>query len=233
MLINRINKNLKNKIGTIMLVFVISLGAIVGYGCQQKRINNLQQQLEMKLDKDNKDKGMYSTTIDTQTIKSKFNELNSYKVFDGTTILKHKYEYQRDAWLGLKSKATLVANAKCYYSYEVDLKDAIVTVDHDTNTINIKLPKARLNKDSVHILNNTFKEVEKESHNNILMNDKDGEKVMRYFIESFNTSAIDKIEEYYEMGVMRDKLEDYSKREVLNLVNTLGLNKININIEIK
>jgi hypothetical protein len=35
------------------------------------------------------------------------------------------------------------------------------------------------------------------------------------------------------MGVMRDKLEDYSKREVLNLVNTLGLNKVNINIEIK
>jgi hypothetical protein len=83
------------------------------------------------------------------------------------------------------------------------------------------------------MVNNTFKIVEKESKDNILMNEKDGKQLQRYWIESFNTSAIDKINEYYSSGAMRDKLEEYAKKEVMSLINTLGLNRTDVKIEIK
>lgn len=228
--INKISKRIRCSIVAGLLIFTSTLGMMTGCRFQQGRINDLQDQLKMKQDIDHKTQGNYSTLMDVKTIQNKFNELNSYKVFNGSTVLKHKYEYQRDSFLGLKSKGVLVANAKAYYEFNVNLKDAIITIDN--NTINIELPRVKLNKDSVHMMNNTFREVEKESKNNILMNDKDGEKLMRYFIESFNTSAIDKIEEYYDSGVMRDKLADYAKREVRSLIDTLGLNRTDVKINI-
>ncbi len=229
--IDKISKGLRNKIIVGVVAFVMALGGIMGFAHQQNRINELQMRLEMKQDADHKNQGMYSTAIDVQTIQNKFNELNSYKIFDGSMVLRHKYEYQRDSFLGLKSKGTLVANAKVYYEYKVDLKDATVTVEG--NTINITLPRAKLNKDSVHMINNTFKVVEKETKDNMLMNEKDGKQLQRYWIESFSTSAIDKIDEYYDSGAMRDKLEESARREVRDLVNTLGLNRVNVKINIK
>lgn len=229
--LNKITKNLRNKVIAGVLIFVTALGGVMGYVHQQRKINDLQMKLEMKQDADHKNQGMYSTVMDVQTIQNKFNELNSYKIFEGTMNLKHKYEYQRDNFLGLKSKGTLVANAKVYYEYKVDLKDAKVTTNG--NTINITLPRASLNKDSVHMMNNTFKIVEKETKDNILMNEKDGKQLQRYWIESFSTSAIDKLEEYYDSGTMRDKLEENTRREVRDLINTLGLNKTNVKINIK
>lgn len=229
--LNKISKGLRNKVIAGVVAFVMALGGIMGFIHQQNRINELQMRLEMKQDVDHKNQGMYSTAMDVQTIQNKFNELNSYKIFDGSMVLKHKYEYQRDSFLGLKSKGTLVANAKVYYEYKVDLKDATVTVEG--NTINITLPRAKLNKDSVHMINNTFKVVEKETKDNILMNENDGKQLQRYWIESFSTSAIDKLEEYYDSGTMRDKLEENARREVRDLVNTLGLNRIDVKINIK
>lgn len=229
--LNKITKNLRNKVIAGVLIFVTALGGVMGYVHQQHKINDLQMKLEMKQDADHKNQGMYSTAMDVQTIQNKFNELNSYKIFDGSMVLKHKYEYQRDGFLGLKSKGTLVANAKVYYEYKVDLKDAKVTTNG--NKINITLPRASLNKDSVHMMNNTFKIVEKETKDNILMNEKDGKQLQRYWIESFSTSAIDKLEEYYDSGTMRDKLEENTRREVRDLINTLGLNKTNVKINIK
>lgn len=229
--LNKISKGLRNKVIAGVVAFVMALGGIMGFIHQQNRINELQMRLEMKQDVDHKNQGMYSTAMDVQTIQNKFNELNSYKIFDGSMVLRHKYEYQRDSFLGLKSKGTLVANAKVYYEYQVDLKDATITVKG--NTINITLPRASLNKDSVHMMNNTFKIVEKETKDNILMNEKDGKQLQRYWIESFSTSAIDKLEEYYDSGTMRDKLEENARREVRDLVNTLGLNRIDVKINIK
>ena len=65
------------------------------------------------------------------------------------------------------------------------------------------------------------------------MNEKDGKKIQRYWIESFNTSAINKINEYYDRGEMRDRLEQNAKKEVMDLLNTLGLNRTNVKINIK
>lgn len=229
--LKRIGKDIRNKVITSVVIFVVALGGVAGWNYQQHRINTLQSKLEMKQDIDHKERGSYSSVIDARTIKNEFNELNSYKIFDGSMVLTHKYDYQRDSFLGLKSKGVLTASAKAYYEFNIDLKDAIISVKD--NTINIELPKAKLNEDSVHMINNTFKEIEKETKDNILMNEKDGKRLQRYWIESFNESAIDKIKEYYDSGVMRDKLEQNAKKEVMDLLNTLGLNRTDVKINIK
>lgn len=229
--IKRISKKIRMCIIASLLIFTSAFSVLIGYQCQQKKVKDLQNELKMKKDIDNKNKGSYSTILNAQDIQLKFNEVNSYKIFSGTTTLKHKYEYERDSFLGLKSKGTLVANAKAYYEFQVDLKDAKISVIG--NHIDITLPRAYLNKNSVHMVNNTFKVVEKETKDNILMNEKDGKDLQRYWIETFSTSAIEQLETYYDGGIMRDKLEEITRREVKMLIDTLGINQTNVQINIK
>ncbi|MGN1379142.1 MAG: hypothetical protein ACI4XR_01935, partial [Bacilli bacterium] len=233
MLNKRITKSIRNKVIVGVLVFVTLLGGGIGYKHQQNKINELQYQLEMKQDIDNKNKGQYISIADIESIENEFNKLNSYTVFTGNINLKHTYIYERDSMFGLHARSQMVANASCYYEYKVDLKNANISVNYDTNTIDITLPKAVLNETSVHIKNNTFKLVEKECTRNILMNTRDGQLLQRYWSETFNESAIDKIKEIYDTQEKQEYLEKITKMEVMDLINTLGLNKINVKINIK
>ena len=147
--------------------------------------------------------------------------------------LKHTYTYERDSVLGLKARGELTANATVYYEYKVDLKNANISVDYDKNTINITLPKSTLNEASVHRKNNTFKIVEDETTKNILMGTRDGQLLMRYWEDTFDLSAIDKIKEIYDTQEKQEYLERITKMEVSDLINTLGLNDINIKVNIK
>lgn len=233
MLNKRITKNIRNKVIAGVLVFITLLGGGIGYKHQQSKINDLQHQLEMKQDIDNKDKGNYISIADIQSIENEFNKLNSYTIFNGSMNLKHTYEYQRDSILGLKSRGVLTANATVYYEYKIDLANANISVDYDRNTINITLPKPTLNEASVHRKNNTFAKIDEESTTNILMNSRDGLLLQRYWEETFDMSAIDKLNEYYDDMNKEEYLQSIAKREVLSLINTLGINKTNININIK
>ena len=233
MLNKRITKNLRNKIIAGVLVFVTLLGGGTIYKHQYDQINNLKYQLELKQDKDNQDKGYYISIADVESIENEFNKLNSYTVFNGTMNLKHTYTYERDSVLGLKARGELTANATVYYEYKVDLKNANISIDYDRNTINITLPKSTLNEASVHRKNNTFKIVEKETTKNILMGTRDGQLLQRYWDDTFDLSAIDKIKEIYNTQEKQEYLERITKMEVLDLINTLGLNDINIKVNIK
>ena len=168
-----------------------------------------------------------------EKVENEFNKLNSYTVFNGTMNLKHTYTYERDSVLGLKARGELTANATVYYEYKVDLKNANISVDYDKNTINITLPKSTLNEASVHRKNNTFKIVEDETTKNILMGTRDGQLLQRYWEETFDISAIDKIKEIYDTQEKQEYLERITKMEVSDLINTLGLNDINIKVNIK
>lgn len=233
MLNKRITKSIRNKVVAGVLVFVTLLSGGIGFKYQHDQINNLKYQLELKQDKDNKDKGNYISIADIQSIENEFNKLNSYTIFNGSMNLKHTYEYQRDSVLGLKSRGVLTANATVYYEYKIDLANADISVDYDRNTINIMLPKPTLNEASVHRKNNTFAKIDEESTTNILMNSRDGLLLQRYWEETFDMSAIDKLNEYYDDMNKEEYLQSIAKREVLSLINTLGINKTNININIK
>lgn len=230
--INKINKKIVKQVIASLLI-ALSLSSVIFFKHQQQQINNLKYQLELKQDKDNQDKGYYISIADVESIENEFNKLNSYTVFNGTMNLKHTYTYERDSVLGLKARGELTANATVYYEYKVDLKNANISVDYDKNTINITLPKASLNEASVHRKDNTFKIVEDESTKNILMGTRDGQLLQRYWEETFDISAIDKIKEIYDTQEKQEYLERITKMEVSDLVNTLGLNDINIKVNIK
>ena len=51
--------------------------------------------------------------------------------------------------------------------------------------------------------------------------------------ETFDISAIDKIKEIYDTQEKQEYLERITKMEVSDLINTLGLNDINIKVNIK
>lgn len=230
--INKINKKIVKQVIASLLV-ALSLSSVIFFKYQRDQINNLKYQLELKQDKDNQDKGYYISIADVESIENEFNKLNSYTVFNGTMNLKHTYTYERDSVLGLKARGELTANATVYYEYKVDLKNANISVDYDKNTINITLPKSTLNETSVHRKNNTFKIVEDETTKNILMGTRDGQLLQKYWEETFDISAIDKIKEIYDTQEKQEYLERITKMEVSDLINTLGLNDINIKVNIK
>ena len=230
--INKINKKIVKQVIASLLI-ALSLSSVIFFKHQRDQINNLKYQLELKQDKDNQDKGYYISIADVESIENEFNKLNSYTVFNGTMNLKHTYKYERDSVLGLKARGQLTANAIVYYEFKVDLKNADISVDYDKNTINITLPKSTLNEASVHRKNNTFKILEDETTKNILMGTRDGQLLQRYWEETFDISAIDKIKEIYDTQEKQEYLERITKMEVLDLVNTLGLNNINVKVNIK
>lgn len=225
-------KKLSDKVRCLVLVAVVAftttLGMFVGY--QHSKINKLQHQLELKQMTDARAGDSVKVAIDTKSLEVKLNELADYKIFEGKINVQHRYNYNRDAILGLKKKGTLVGNALIYFQYDVRLSNADVTVKD--NTINVKIPSPRLNRHTVHRVENTLLFTE-ESKTNILMNSKDGIDMQRAFEDSLDKYAKDEIEKYYREEKMQEELKDYAKKEIKELLRTLGYTDFNINIEFK
>ena len=76
--IKRISKKVRMCIIASLLIFTSAFSVLIGYQCQQKKVKDLQNELKMKKDMDNKNKGSYSTILNAQDIQLKFNEVNSY-----------------------------------------------------------------------------------------------------------------------------------------------------------
>lgn len=225
-------KKLSDKVRCLVLVTVVAftttLGMFVGY--QHSKINKLQHQLELKQMTDARAGDSVKVAIDTKSLEVKLNELADYKIFEGKINVQHRYNYNRDAILGLKKKGTLVGNALIYFQYDVRLSNADVTVKD--NTINVKIPSPRLNRHTVHRVENTLLFTE-ESKTNIFMNSKDGVDMQRAFEDSLDKYAKDEIEKYYREEKMQEELKDYAKKEIKELLRTLGYTDFNINIEFK
>lgn len=231
MLNKRIDKKLIRNIVIGLVVFTITLGGLT-LGFNRNKIENLENQLEMKQDIDNRNGGYSKTLIDTKTIENEFNKLNNYKIFEGKINMKHTYEYNRDSLLGMKAKGKLTATSDIYYQYELSLADADVVIGEDNKTINITLPTPKINEQSVHRVNDTFRIIEDESTNNFIMNDKDGMKIQQYWEETFDKRGMEEIKDYYSMEDKQDFLNSNAKKEIKDLLNTLGYGQMNLKIKI-
>lgn len=231
MLNKRIDKKLIRNIVIGLVVFTITLGGLT-LGFNRNKIENLENQLEMKQDIDNRNGGYSKTSIDTKTIENEFNKLNNYKIFEGKINMKHTYEYNRDSLLGMKAKGRLTATSDIYYQYELSLSDADVVIGYNNKTINITLPTPKLNEQSVHRVNDTFRIIEDESTNNFIMNDKDGMKIQQYWEETFDKRGIEEIRDYYLIKDKQDFLNSNAKKEIKDLLNTLGYGQMNLKIKI-
>lgn len=224
--INRITKSLRNKIISSVLIFIATFSGFVGWKYQENKINDLQHQLEMKQDIDERSSNYTISSYDTENIELKFNQIKEYKIMDSSISMKHKYIYEDEAFLGFHKRAILTANVNIYFQYNVALADANIKETNDE--IIITLTKAYLDKSTVHMIPNTFIRIEDECSHNILSNYNEGRKIQQYWNESAIENSYKYIEEYFNDS---KKVDIYTKEQIKELVQTLTNKKIIVNIK--
>ena len=118
-----LNKRISRGVVTIVIVaVVIAVLAFTGY--QGNKIKQLENDLYFKNRVEERKGDSTITNYDRSTIQTKFNAIQEYKIFDSRISVKHSYEMEEEAMLGLHRKATLTGNANVYFQYQVSLANA-------------------------------------------------------------------------------------------------------------
>ena len=228
-----INDKIRKDNGFIIKVILgTSLGLVIIMACMLLSNNNKIKQLEddLYLKQQVEERATDETTsiINLKTVRENLNEIKSYSVLKNSRVTQtHTYKYEEDAWLGLKKKSTLIGRADLIYSYDVHFDNATVTQD-DKGNITVTIDSPTLDIDSVHMERDTL--ILEEKDYNIWCSEKDGEKVMRYYIESFTDRGIKNIEDMYSTAEKKVILNKIAKEEVMKLIQTFNLNNWLIDI---
>lgn len=210
-----LNKRISRGVVTIVIVAVVT--AVLAFtGYQGNKIKQLENDLYFKNRVEERKGDSTITNYDRSTIQTKFNALQEYKIFDSRISVKHSYEMEEEAMLGLHRKATLVGNANVYFQYQVSLANAYITETADK--ITIQLSEVYLDRDTVNIVPNSFIRLDDECSKNILANYKMGEKLMDYWNQSLIEKSYGYIEENFNDSV---KIQSYAIKEVKDLVRTI------------
>ena len=229
------NKMRKNNGFVVKVILGTSLGLVIIMACMllsnNNKIKTLEEDLYLKQIVEERATDETTSIINLKTVKENLNEIKSYSVLKNSRVTQtHTYKYEEDAWLGLKRKAELVGRADLIYSYDVHFDNATVTQDEKGN-ITITIDSPTLDIDSVHMERDTL--ILEEKDYNIWCSEKDGEKVMRYYIESFTDRGIKNIEEMYNTTEKRVVLNKIAKEEVMKLVQTFNLNNCSVTVKIR
>ena len=217
------------------LIIGTTVGLLVIASClltyQGKKINELQRNLEIKQQIDERQSAKSYSVLNTKTIEEEFNKLGSYSVLKNSKIsMTHNYEYQEDAWLGLKRKAVLKGTGNLVYSYDISLKSADIKLDVEHNTITISIDEPYLDEESVHLEQDSLII---DSDYNWLCRTEEGKKTTQYFIDDFVEDGINNLTEYYNTENNRKRLENSAICEVKELVQTLNLYDCTVIVKIK
>lgn len=231
-----INDKIRKNNGFIIKVILgTSLGLVIIMACMLLSNNNKIKQLEddLYLKQQVEERATDETTsiINLKTVRENLNEIKSYSVLKNSRVTQtHTYKYEEDAWLGLKKKSTLIGRADLIYSYDVHFDNATVTQD-DKGNITVTIDSPTLDIDSVHMERDTL--ILEEKDYNIWCSEKDGEKVMRYYIESFTDRGIKNIEDMYSTAEKKVILNKIAKEEVMKLIQTFNLNNCSVTVKIR
>lgn len=210
-----LNKRISRGVVTIVIVAVVT--AVLAFtGYQGNKIKQLENDLYFKNRVEERKGDSTITNYDRSTIQTKFNAIQEYKIFDSRISVKHSYEMEEEAMLGLHRKATLVGNANVYFQYQVSLANAYITETADK--ITIQLSEVYLDRDTVNIVPNSFIRLDDECSKNILANYKMGEKLMDYWNQSLIEKSYRYIEENFNDSI---KIQSYAIKEVKDLVKTI------------
>ena len=217
------------------LIIGTTVGLLVIASClltyQGKKINELQHNLEIKQQIDERKSAESYSVLNTKTIEEEFNKLGSYSVLKNSKIsMTHNYEYQEDAWLGLKRKAVLKGTGNLVYSYDISLKSADIKLDVEHNTITISIDEPYLDEESVHLEQDSLII---DSDYNWLCRTEEGGKVTQYFVDDFVEDGIKNLTEHYKSENNRKKLNQNAITQVKELVETLNLYDCTVIVKIK
>ena len=222
--IKRINKNVLKKVVAGLLIALSTMSLII---YQNTQVKNLKQQLQLKQTIDEMNSNYTETRLDATSIKEKFNEIKDYKCFKSTINIKHKYIYTEESILGMHKKATLVGTATIWYEYTTALENAEIT--ETQNTITILIPRATLNKETVHIVPNTFYFMKDESSHNVLSQFEVGRKVQHHWNDTCVKRAYEEIKDYYKDDM--DRIDAYTVKAVKDLAKTFTSKNVNVKVK--
>lgn len=215
-------------IGTVAGLLIIA-SCLFTY--QSKKINELQHNLEVKVQTDERQSAKSYSVLNVKTIEENFNELGTYSVIkNGKISMAHTYDFQEDAWLGLKRKATLKGTGNLVYDCDVLLSSADIQTDVERNTITILLDEPYLDENSVHIEKDSLI---LDSDYNWLCGSEEGDKIRGYFNDDFVEDGITNLNEHYKTENNRKKLNQNAISQVKRLVETFNLYNCTVIVKIK
>lgn len=218
----------------ILIASTLGLMLIVGSLIvhQQRTINNLQADLQLKQQKDERHSDTTYTILNAKKIEEKFNEVGSYSVLKNSKISQtHTYNFEEDSILGLKKKATLKGSANLVYDYDILLSSANIQCDVENNSITVLIDEPYLDEQSVHMELDSL--IITEDKHNILCGNEEGRKVEGFFRDSFVEVGIENISEHYSTENNKKKLNQQAISQVKKLVETLNLTNVNVIVKIK
>lgn len=212
------SKARKIVIGILLGVSILFTSIFIG---QHNKINNLKRDLYIQTQVTEQRQNYTETTIDTSTIKEKFNNEKKYEILNSTINIKHSYHYERDSILGLKSRYQLTGTADFYYSYVVNLSSYEI-IEANKNKLKISVDKPRLDKESCHRVSNTFYRLDDECTANIMSNKNDAETTTRQWEDTFDKKGLENVKEYYNLKNKNNILESKTKTAITELLRELG-----------
>lgn len=212
------SKARKIVIGILLGVSILFTSIFIG---QHNKINNLKKDLYIQTQTTEQRQNYTETTIDTSTIKEKFNNEKKYEILNSTINIKHSYHYERDSILGLKSRYQLTGTADFYYSYVVNLSSYEI-IEANKDKIKISVDKPRLDKESCHRVSNTFYRLDDECTANIMSNKHDAETTTRQWEDTFDKKGLENVKEYYNLKNKNNILESRTKTVITELLRELG-----------
>lgn len=214
----KLTKRMRRLLAGALVVFVL----LAGFSCQHQKIKALEEQVSVKQEQQVKSE----TKMYKDTIRRKFNEMQSYRIEEGKINFKHDFTYKKKATFSTH-KVNISAFGDVYYAYDVDLKDASVVETEDT--ITIYLPSAYLDKDSLHIEQDSLQFVNSKTYSSFFADKEDNREAMKQFVTSFEKEASVKIDKYYKEE-SKNHLPYNSKKQVKKLVESFVHDKT---IEVK
>ena len=178
------------RVRKILAGVLLGLLLFTGFGCQHRKINYLEDQINGKQEQQVTTK----THMYKDAIVNKFNDMQSYKIEDGKINFKHDFSYSKKATF-TTHEVSISAFADVYYEYDVDLSNANITETEDT--ITILLPEPYLNEESLHVDLDSIQYINSKTHSSLFANKEDSRNASKEFISSLEKEAYKKIDKYY------------------------------------
>ena len=212
------------------------IGLIIIASCifvnQERKINELEYSLQVKQQQDERHSDTTYTVLNAKKIQEKFNEVGSYSILKNSKANQtHTYNFEEEALLGFKKKATLKGSANLVYDYDILLSSADIQCDVENNTITVLIDQPYLDEQSVHMELDSL--VITEDKHNILCGNEEGRKVEGFFRDSFVEEGTQKLLDYYSSENKKNKLNQQAITQVKKLVETLNLTNVTVIVKIK
>ena len=214
----RFKQYASKKVIAIVMAVMLTVGAFFN---QQHKINDLQKQLYIEQNMTDQRYNYTETQIDISSLEEKLNQQCDFKVLDGTINIKHTYVYERESFLGLKSRYKLVGTADFYYALNVNLSNAKI-VEATNKKIKIEVPKAILDEEACHRVANTFIRLDDECSDNILSNKEDAERATRQWEDTLDIKGLRYVNEYYNLAGVQNKAQEATIHQIKTLMEELG-----------